>query len=185
MLKKILLGLAAVLVVLMVVVAVQPSEFHVERSIAMAAPPEAAFAQVNDFHAWRAWSPYEKLDPNMKRSYDGPTSGVGAKYAWQGNKDIGEGRMTIEKSEPSVIGIKLEFLKPMQATNQATFKFTKTAEGNRTTWSMDGKNNFIGKAFCLVMDMDKMVGADFERGLSNMKARAEAAAKNPVAATTP
>jgi hypothetical protein len=185
MLKKILLGLATFVVVLVIVVALQPSEFHVERSITMAAPTEAAHAQVNDFHAWRGWSPYEKLDPNMQRSYDGPTSGVGAKYAWAGNKSSGEGRMTIEKSEPSQIAIKLEFLKPMQATNQATFTFTKTPEGNKTTWAMDGKNGFIGKAFCLVMDMDKMVGADFERGLTNMKAKAEAAAKNPVAATTP
>ena len=187
MLKKILVGLAALLVLLVIVIALQPAKFRVERSISMSAAPEAAFAQVNDFHAWGAWSPWEKLDPNLKRSYDGPASGAGAKYAWVGNKDVGEGRMTIEKSQsPSQIEIKLEFLKPFQATNNTIFTFAKTPEGNKTTWAMAGENNFFSKAFSLVMDMDKLVGADFERGLSAMKAAAEAAPKAPtVANATP
>ena len=185
MLKKILIGLAAVLLALVVVVSLQPATFHVERSLIMSAPPQAVAAQVNDFHAWRAWSPWEKLDPNLKRGFDGAPSGVGAKYAWAGNKEVGEGRMTIEKSEPTQIVIKLEFLKPFEATNTATFNFAKTAEGTKTTWAMDGKNNFVSKAFHLVMDMDKLIGADFERGLAAMKAQAEASAKAPVAATTP
>jgi len=174
MLKKILIGVGAALALLVVVILMQPATFHIERSMMMAAPPEAAFAQVNDFHAWSAWSPWEKLDPNLKRSYDGPPAGVGAKYAWVGNKEVGEGRMTIEQSSPSAIVIKLEFLKPFAATNAATFTFTKTAEGTKTTWAMDGNNNFVSKAFHLVMNMDKMIGPDFERGLASMKAAAEA-----------
>lgn len=186
MLKKILIGFAALLLVLIVVVSLQPATFHVERSVTMAAPPEAAFAQVNDFRAWQTWSPWEKRDPGMKRSFDGPASGVGAKYAWVGNQEVGEGRMTIAKSEPPhQVVIKLEFLQPFEATNTATFTFARTAEGTRTTWAMDGKNNFISKAFQLVMDMDEMVGGDFERGLAAMKTRAEAAAKSPVAAAAP
>lgn len=185
MLKKVLIGVAAALALLLVVIALQPATFHFERSITMAAPPEAAFAQVNDFHAWRAWSPWEKIDPGLQRSFEGPTAGVGAKYAWVGNKQVGEGRMTIEKSEPALIQIKLEFLKPFAATNVATFTFAKTAEGTKTTWAMDGHNNFISKAFHLVMDMDKMLGPDFERGLAAMKTAAEASGKAPSVAAAP
>jgi hypothetical protein len=180
MLKKILIGIGAVLAVLAIVIALQPSKFRVERSIDMSAPPEAAFAQVNDFHAWSKWSPWEKLDPNMKRSFEGPSAGVGAKYAWVGNDDVGEGRMTIEQSqEPSQIRIKLEFLKPFAATNQTHFTFVKTPEGNKTTWAMEGESGFISKAFSLVMNMDEMVGKDFEKGLAALKANAEAAPKSP------
>jgi hypothetical protein len=181
MLKKILIGVGAGLVVLVGVISVQPATFHVERSATMAAPPEAVLAQVNDFHAWAAWSPWEKLDPHMKRSYDGAPSGAGAKYAWVGNKEVGEGRMTIEKSAPTEVAIKLEFLKPFEATNTATFTFQKTPEGTKTTWAMDGKNNFVSKAMHLVMNMDKMIGPDFERGLASMKTLAETAAKMPTA----
>ena len=187
MLKKILIGLGALLALLLIVISLQPATFHVERSITIAAPPEAAFAQVNDFHAWGAWSPWEKLDPAMKRTYDAAPAGVGAKYAWVGNKDVGEGRMTIEKSDPGrLISVKLEFLKPFEATNTATFTFEKTSEGNKTTWAMDGNNHFISKAMSLVMDMDKMIGPDFERGLASLKTAAEAAAETPtVANATP
>ncbi len=185
MLKKILLGIAALLAVLAIVVSLQPATLHVERSLTIAAPPAVVFAQVNDFHAWHGWSPWEKMDPGMKRTFEGAPSGVGAKYAWVGNQQVGEGRMTIEKSEPSEIVIKLEFFKPFAATNTATFSFDKTAEGTKTTWAMDGQNNFISKAMHLVMDMDKLLGADFERGLSAMKAHAEAAPKPPVAAAAP
>jgi len=187
MLKKILIGVAAALGLLLVVISLQPATFHIERSITMAAPPEAAFAQVNDFHAWSAWSPWEKLDPSMQRSYEGAPRGVGAQYAWVGNEKAGEGRMTIEHSDPSKIAIKLEFLKPFRATNTATFTFSKTGEGSQTTWAMDGQNNFISKALSLVMNMDKVIGPDFERGLAGIKAAAEATpeAKPSVAATSP
>jgi hypothetical protein len=185
MLKKILIGIGVALALLVVVILMQPATFHVERSVDMAASPEAAFAQVNDFHAWRGWSPWEKLDPSLKRAYDGAPSGVGAKYAWVGNKQVGEGRMTIEKSDPSAVVIKLEFLKPFAASNTATFTFAKTPTGNKTTWAMDGNNNFISKAFHLVMDMDKMIGPDFERGLSAMKTAAETTPQAPAVAATP
>jgi hypothetical protein len=183
MLKKILIGLGALFALLLIIISLQPATFHVERSISMAAPPEAAFAQVNDFHGWSAWSPWEKLDPALKRTHDGAPAGVGAKYAWAGNKDVGEGRMTIEKSEPGkLVSIKLEFLKPFEATNQATFTFAKTPEGSKTTWAMDGKNNFISKAMSLVMNMDKMIGPDFERGLASLKTIAEVAPTPPTLA---
>lgn len=182
MLKRILIGLGAVLAVLVVVIALQPSKFRIERSIDMAAPPEAAFAQVNDFHAWSKWSPWEKLDPNLKRSFEGPSSGAGAKYAWTGNDEVGEGRMTIEQSQaPSQIRIKLEFLKPFAATNQTHFTFAKTPAGNKTTWAMEGENGFVSKAFSLVMNMDELVGKDFEKGLAALKATAEAEARTPTA----
>jgi hypothetical protein len=184
MLKKILIGVGAVLALLLIAISLQPATFHIERSLTMAAPPEAVRAQVNDFHAWNGWSPWEKLDPALQRSFDGAPSGVGAKYAWVGNKEVGEGRMTIEQSDPSKVVIKLEFLKPFTATNTTTFTFAASAEGTKTTWAMDGNNNFISKAFHLVMDPDKMVGRDFERGLAAMKSAAEAAAKSPIAATT-
>ena len=184
MLRKILVGVAVVLVVLALVIATRPATFHVERSAVMAAPPEVAFAQVNDFHAWEAWSPWAKLDPQMKTAYSGPGSGIGAGYYWNGDK-TGEGRMTVERSDrPAAIGIKLEFLKPFQATNQTLFTFAAVPEGTKVTWSMDGVNNFMSKAMSLVMDMDKMVGPDFEKGLASMAtvAKADADARARIAA---
>lgn len=177
-LGKIAMGLAGAAVVLTAVVATRPSTFHYERSITVAAPPETVFAQVNDFHAWTGWSPYEKLDPQIKRSYAGPASGVGASYAWSGNQQVGEGRMTIERSDAaSQIAIKLEFVKPLAATNMAKFTFAKTADGTKVTWAMDGENGFISKAASLVFDLEKLVGDDFERGLAALKTQAETAAR--------
>lgn len=178
MVRKILVGVVSVLAVLAVVVALQPATFHIERSILVRAPSDFAYAQVNDFHAWRAWSPWEKLDPQMARTYSGEASGTGASYAWRGNKEVGEGRMTIERSEPAQIVLKLEFLKPFAATNTATFSFTPGSQGTKVTWAMDGRNTFLTKAMHLVMDMDKLVGKDFERGLEALKAAAEASAKS-------
>jgi hypothetical protein len=183
MVRKILIGIAAAIVLFIVVVASRPANFHIERSISIAAPPESAFAQVNDFHAWSAWSPWEKMDPQMKKTFDGPPSGVGAAYAWTGNDKVGEGKMTIEKSTaPALVGIKLQFIKPFAATNQTTFTFAPAAGGAKVTWAMDGENNFVGKAFSMFMDMDKMVGGDFERGLASMKTLAESAPKPSVEA---
>ncbi len=178
MVRKILIGIGVVIGLFVVVVLTRPATFHIERSITMAAPAENAFAQVNDFHAWSAWSPWEKMDPDMKRSFDGAPSGVGAGYAWKGNDKVGQGRMTIEKSDkPSLVAIKLEFIKPFTATNTATFSFAPSAAGTKVTWAMDGEHNFVGKAASLFMDMDKMVGGDFERGLAAMKTAAESAPK--------
>ena len=176
MLKKILIAIAAIVVVFVVVVAIQPSEFRIVRSATISAPAPAVFAQVNDFHNWEAWSPWAKVDPAMKQAYEGPPAGTGAIYTWAGNDQVGEGRMTLTESRPSdLIRIKLEFLKPFAATNTAEFTFKP--EGNQTvvTWSMTGKNNFIAKAVHLFMNMDKMVGGDFEKGLAQLKSVAETA----------
>jgi uncharacterized protein YndB with AHSA1/START domain len=176
MVRKVLIGVGVVVVLLGIVIATRPGDFRIERSAVIAAPPETVFAQVDDFHKWSAWSPWDKLDPQMKRTYTGPAHGKGAVYEWTGNKEVGEGRMTIEESVmASKIGIKLEFLKPFAATNETTFTFTPAPEGTKVLWAMEGHNDFMGKAFGLFMNMDKMVGGDFERGLANLKQVAESA----------
>jgi uncharacterized protein YndB with AHSA1/START domain len=176
--KKILIGLAIIIVVFLVVVALQPADFQVTRAATIAAPPETVFAQVNDFHKWKAWSPWEKKDPDMERTYSGEPAGEGAVYAWSGNSEVGEGNMTITESSPNdLIRLKLEFIKPMAATSDTEFNFKPEADGTHVTWTMSGKNGFVGKALCLFMSMDKMVGGDFEKGLASMKQVAEAEAK--------
>jgi len=175
MVKIILMSFVVVLVVLAIVVAMQPEEFSVSRSAVMAAPAPAVFAQVNDLHNWEKWNPWQKVDPAMKLTFSGPPSGIGAAYAWQGNRDVGEGRLAIIESKPAdLVRIKLEFLKPFAATNTAIFTFKP--EGSRTavTWSMEGRNNYFAKAINLCMNMDKMVGGQFEKGLADMKAVLEA-----------
>ena|SRR5688572_13885002 len=170
MLKWSLAAIAALIAVFLIVVALQPSDFKVERSATMRAPAPAAFAQVNDFQNWRAWSPWEKVDPALKREYQGPKAGPGAVYAWQGNGDVGEGRMTITDSRPGeLVRIKLEFFKPFAAVNDTVFSFKPSSEGTAVTWTMSGRNNFLSKAICLFVDMDKMVGGMFEQGLAQMK----------------
>ena len=175
MLKWTLAAIAAIAGVFLIVVAMQPTDFKVERSATMRAPAPAAFAQVNDFQNWRAWSPWEKVDPALKRQYEGPKAGAGAIYAWQGNKDVGEGRMTITESKPGeLVRIKLEFFKPFAATNAAEFSFRPAGQGGGNestlvTWTMTGQNNFLSKAICLFVDMDKMVGGMFDQGLAQMK----------------
>lgn len=180
MLKVLLVG-AAVLIIavvaLVTVISTRPSEFRVSRSTTISAPPSVVFGQVNDFHEWEAWNPWGKLDPDMTTTYEGPEQGPGATYSWTGDTNVGEGRMTIEESQPNErIRITLEFLKPMKAINTAEFTFQP--EGNRTnvTWSMHGENNFMGKAVGLFMDMDKMIGDNFEKGLADLKAIAESKA---------
>lgn len=171
--------IAAVLVLFLIVVGLQSTAYRVTRKATMNAPPAAVFAQVNDFHRWEHWSPWAKIDPAMKQTYDGPASGTGAKYHWLGNKQVGEGRMTITESRPNErIVINLEFIKPFAATN--TTEFTFAPHGNQTeiTWNMDGKKNFMLKAMGLFMSMDKMVGGQFEQGLANMRSIVEAAAKS-------
>ena len=146
MLKKILLALALILVVFVIVVALQPADFRVTRSAAFSAPAEAVFAQVNDFHKWAAWSPWAKLDPNAKNSFEGPAAGTGAAMSWAGNKDVGEGRMTITESRTNeLIRIRLEFLKPFATVNLAEFTFKPAAETTTVTWSMTGTRNFFSK----------------------------------------
>jgi hypothetical protein len=130
---------------------------------------------VNDFHKWEEWSPWAKLDPAAKATFEGPSAGTGAIFRWAGNKEVGEGSMTITESRPSdLIRIRLEFLKPFAATNTAEFTFKPEGDQTAVTWSMAGQNNFMSKAICLFMDRDKMVGGKFEEGLAAMKSIAEA-----------
>jgi Polyketide cyclase / dehydrase and lipid transport len=173
---KVLIVLIVLVVVFVVVVATRPAEFQVTRTTTIAAPASTVFAQVNDFHNWEAWSPWAKIDPAMKQSYEGAPAGPGAVYSWAGNNKVGEGRMTILESQPNdFVRIKLEFLKPLAANNSTEFTFKPQGDQTVVTWSMNGRNNFMAKAFSMFMNMDKMVGGDFEKGLAQMKAVAEAA----------
>lgn len=172
----VLLPLAGFLVTVLVLAALRPTEFRVTRATTITAPPAAAFPLVNDFHRWDDWSPWAKLDPAMTATHSGAPTGVGAVYEWAGNSKVGAGRMTVlESRAPEMVRLKLEFFRPFAATNTAEFTFQ--AEGNQTrvTWSMLGENNFICRVVGLFMNMDKMVGRDFEKGLTQMKSLVETA----------
>lgn len=178
MLMRVLIALAVIVAGALVVVATRPTEFRVTRTARIAAPPAAVFAQVNDFRKWDAWNPWAKIDPAMKQSYEGSPAGVGAVYTWVGNSQVGEGRMTLTESRPNeLIRIKMEFFKPFAATSSAEFAFKPEGDQTVVTWSMEGRNNFMAKAVHLVMNMDRMIGGQFEKGLAQMKAVAEAAPK--------
>jgi len=168
--------IAAVVLALIGIINMQPSDFRVTRQVSISAPAATVFAQVNDFHNWIAWSDWEK-HPSITRTYDGPSAGTGAVYSWVSK--MGEGRMTILESRPSeLVTVKLENLKPMACTNLSEFTFKSEGgqpAGNNTvvTWTMTGSKNFIMKAFGMAMNMDKMLGGDFEKGLAAMKSIAE------------
>jgi uncharacterized protein YndB with AHSA1/START domain len=156
-------------------VATRPSDFRIERETTIAAPPEIVFANLDDFRRWLPWSPWEKLDSGMKREYTGPESGVGARYHWVGSDAVGEGRMEITASEPPKrLALRLEFVAPMQATNEVVFALEPAAAGTTVKWSMSGTNGFVQKAFGVFVDVDAMVGADFERGLADLTMLSEA-----------
>jgi hypothetical protein len=177
MLIPILIILAVIPAVFTIIVAMRPSDFRVTRSIAVDAPSEGVFEQVNALYNWEAWSPWAKLDPNAKNTYEGPSAGVGAAFAWSGNSKVGEGRMTIIESRPNeLVRFKLEFVKPFKGTNTAEFTFRPEDRQTVVQWTMSGKSNFIAKAFGLFINYDKMVGGQFEKGLAEMKSLAEAAA---------
>ena len=169
--KRFLTLLALAAAAAAVFVSTRPSEFRIERSVMIDAPRPIVFGNLDDFRRWVAWSPWEKLDSAMQRTYDGPASGPGASYHWRGNSDVGEGRMTILASEPPLrLALRLEFLAPMQATNDVAFDVSPHVAGTtEVRWSMTGTNNFVAKAFGLVFDMDATVGGDFERGLAELK----------------
>jgi uncharacterized protein YndB with AHSA1/START domain len=174
MLGTILIVIAVLVVLFVLVVATRPANFRVERSATMNAPPEEVFAQVNDLHKWEAWNPWGKLDPDMEQTYEGPPFGVGSSYSWVGNKNVGEGRMTIAESRPNdLILIELEFFKPFAATHTTEFTFQPVGESTKVTWAMFGENNFMAKAMGLFMSMDKMIGGMFEKGLADLKAIVE------------
>ena len=175
----IVIGIVGVVLVLviaaLVFVATRPEDCHIERSARVSAPPDVVFSIINDLRQWSRWSPYDKRDPNMKTTVEGPGTGPGAIYTWNGNNEVGEGRLTILESKPGeLVCMKLEFSRPFRATNQVNFKLAPSDGGTRVSWIMDGKNNFITKAMSLFMNMDKMVGKDFEQGLANLNAVAQA-----------
>ncbi len=171
MIKKILLALVAIVVVFLVVAALQPEDFRVSRSATIAAPPATVFEQVNNLQKWNAWSPWARLDPNARNTFEGPPAGVGAAYGWAGNSEVGEGKMTITESQPpDRVVMRLEFVKPFVATSTTEFTLKPEGPGTAMTWSMAGKNNFVGKCMSLMMNCDKMVGGQFEQGFSNLNA---------------
>ncbi len=176
MLKKLGIAVLLLVVVLGILVATRPDAFRVERSVTVTAPAEVVFAQLNDFHLWSAWSPWEKMDPGTKKTYGGSPAGTGATYHWVGEK-VGEGQMSLTESKPHEhLAIKLEFLKPFQATNDVEFNLKPASNGVSVSWSMVGKNNFLMKAFSLFVNMDERVGKDFENGLAELKQVSEAEA---------
>jgi Polyketide cyclase / dehydrase and lipid transport len=166
---QIILIFALAIGALLAIVALQPSAFHIARRTTIPAAAPAVFAQINDFRNWQNWSPWEGIDSSMKRIYEGPTSGTGAAYAWAGNPQIGEGRMTIiESRPPEFIQIRLEFIKPFAATHTAEFLLQPEGNNTTVTWSMSGTKNFVAKGFGLLMSMDKMIGGQFEKGLQQL-----------------
>jgi uncharacterized protein YndB with AHSA1/START domain len=175
---KVLAVIALILLVAIVVVLVlaarKPAGFRIERATSIKAPPDKIFALINDFRNWRAWSPWERMDPNLRRSYGGAERGEGAVYEWEGNSKVGKGRMEIvEAPPPSRVAIKLDFLKPFEAHNTAEFTLVPRDDATEVTWAMHGPNPFMMKVMSLFISMDRMVGKDFERGLANLKATAE------------
>jgi uncharacterized protein YndB with AHSA1/START domain len=174
--------IVAVVVVLLVIVAAavlgvaatKPDAFRVERTTSIKAPPEKIFALINDLHGWGAWSPYEKKDPAMKRTFSGAASGKGAVYEWDGDKNVGKGRMEItETSPPSRILIKLDFISPFEGHNTAEFTMKPSGDATSVSWAMDGPAPFVSKVMQVFINLDSMIGKDFEEGLANLKTLAE------------
>ena len=165
---------AAIILAILLVAAMRPDGFSLSRSAEFHASPEKIFAELNDFKNWAKWSPWEPMDPNLQRNYSGAASGKGAKYAWVGNKKVGEGNMEITKSAPnSSILLDLNFLKPFKASNVTEFTIVPSGETTKLAWEMRGPTPFMMKIMHLFMNMDKMVGKDFERGLANLKSVVE------------
>jgi hypothetical protein len=165
---------AILIAAILIYAATKPDTFVVQRMTSVQAPPEKIFPLINEFDNWISWSPYEKRDPALKRTRSGPRSGKGAVYEWDGNNNIGKGRMEIiDAPAPSKVVIKLDFFRPFEAHNTAEFTLQPQGDATNVTWAMQGPNRFIGKLMSVFINMDKMVGKDFETGLANMKAVAE------------
>ena len=174
MLKTIALILVVLVAAALLYAATRPDSFRVERSSTIKAPPEKIFALINDLHQWEAWSPWEKIDPALKRTYSGAPAGKGAAYAWVGNKEVGSGSMEIvETTPPAKVALKLDFTAPFEAHNMVEFSLVREGDATRVTQAMFGPSPFISKLMSLVFSMDKMVGAKFEEGLANLKSIAE------------
>jgi hypothetical protein len=178
MLVRTVIALAAALAAGAVVIAMQPARFRVARSATIWAPPAELFAQVDDLHAWEAWSPWLDADPSARTSYEGSPAGTGAVFSWAGNTHVGEGRMAITESRPhELVRLRLDFERPFRASNIVEFRFVPQGDRTLVTWSMSGDNNLVAKAMRLFMDVDRMIGDKFDEGLARMKARAEATAR--------
>ncbi len=180
MFRKIALTLFVLIAVACVAIfgiaSTRPATYHIERSVTTSASPATVYAVLNDMHRFPEWSPWQELDPNMKITHEGPPSGVGASYSWVGNKDVGEGRMTITESTPNESVVqKLEFLKPWASTSAVHFTIAPEGTGSKVTWAMDGDNDTMSKVMSLFMNMDQMVGKDFEKGLGRLKELTESA----------
>jgi hypothetical protein len=166
--------LAIAIAIVLILAATKPGTFSVERSTSVKAPPETIFPLINDFHQWKAWSPYENKDPAMKRSYGGAADGKGAVYGWEGNKNVGSGRMEIlETSVPAKIVIKLDFFTPFEGHNTAEFTMLPQGDATGVTWLMHGPAPFMSRVMQVFMNLDHMIGKDFEIGLANLKNLAE------------
>lgn len=173
-LKKVGIIVAAAIgipvIAVLAIAATKPDEFRIERSAVIMASPQQVYEQIEDYHNWTSWSPYETKDPNMKRTYSGTPTGKGAIYEWRGNDDIGQGRMEIfEVQPPNKISINLDFVKPMPGHNVVVFSIEPQGEGTKVTWAMTGESPFMCKVMQVFMNMDEMCGKDFEVGLANMK----------------
>lgn len=179
--KKLALGVTALVAIALAVLALQPSAFSVARSLVIAAPPAAIYPHIADLRAMNVWSPWAHMDPKLTMSYEGPPAGVGARSAWQ-SPQMGDGRMSIVAATPDRdVELKLELLGPMGATNRVRFVLEPVAQGTEVTWSMDGNNGFLGKAFSLFLDMDTMVGSVFADGLAALAKRVAAESAAPQA----
>ncbi len=174
---KIIAVAGVVLVVLVAAIlayaTTKPDTFRVQRATSIKAPPEKIYPHLGDFHAWNAWSPWEKMDPALKRTFSGAASGKGAVYAWEGNKKVGKGRMEITDATPSRIAIKLDFIEPFEGHNVTEFTLEPKGDSTSLTWTMSGPALFITKVMQVFVSMDAMIGKDFEAGLASLKAVAE------------
>jgi uncharacterized protein YndB with AHSA1/START domain len=178
MLKKIALALVLIVLAFAGYVAIQPAVGTITRSATLVAPPSAVFPYLNDLHKWQEWSPWAKLDPDAKTTFEGPTSGVGAAFAWAGNHEIGEGKMTIVESQPdTAVKMKLNFAKPFASQSTAEFTLKPEGTGTNVTWSMTGRRHFLQRAMCVLFNADKMVGGMFEKGLTRLGEVSAAAPK--------
>ena len=178
MLNIILIAIPTIIVVFVIIVVMRPSNYRVTRPIVIGAPQDAVFPHMNELRKWEAWNPWGKADPNLKLTYGGPASGVGANYSWAGNKEAGEGHATITESRPGEsVKYKMEFFKPMSGSSE--MEFTYKPQGNQTevTMTVTGEKNFMAKAFCLFVSMDKMIGGKFEKALADLKAIVESPVK--------
>jgi uncharacterized protein YndB with AHSA1/START domain len=174
MLKKIVLVILALIAIVLIYAATRPDTFRVERTARIPAPAEKIFPLIDDFHRWGAWSPYEKLDPDMKRTFGGAPAGKGATYAWEGNSKAGAGHMEITESTPSSkIAIKLDFIKPFEGHNVAEFTLQPQGDATQVTWAMSGPSPYVAKVMGIFFNMDQMIGKDFETGLANLKTATE------------